>query len=97
MYRGKRRTFLIRRPGGRGMIIHRFGPAGGDTEVWYQLVPRVRIRPELEFVETARRTVKARWAGEFARAWHETVMSAGPGRVGPRRRLLTQCLIRSMK
>lgn len=84
VYRGKRNTFLVRRPGGRGMIIHRFGPAPSDTEVWYQFVPRVRIRPELEFVETARKTVKRHWEAEFTRAWTEAVLSAGPGRIGPR-------------
>ena len=94
--RGKQNTFLIRRPGGKGTIFQRqtttatSGRSGGSIRetgivALYQLVPRVQIKPELEFIETARKVVRDRWPAEFARAWHETVLSASPGRAGPRR------------
>lgn len=68
--RGRRGTFLIRRATGRGTIFQR----DGDTVVaLYQLVPQVRIEPELEFVKTAERVVEERWAENFTRAFDRAI------------------------
>ena len=80
VFRGKQGAFLIRRPGGRGTIFRR---VGADVFALYQLVPRVRINPELKFVDTARRVVMTRWATEFTRAFDQAMASATPGRIGP--------------
>ncbi len=80
VYRGNQGAFMIRRPGGRGTIFRR---VGRDVFAMYQLVPRVRIDPELKFVETARRVVRSRWEAEFTRAFDQAMATATPGKIGP--------------
>lgn len=73
VYRGGRRTFLIRRPGGRGTIFLR------DDEglvPLYQLVPLVRIRPELEFVRHGKAAVATQWAPNFTAAFDRAMRTA---------------------
>lgn len=74
VYQGKKRTFLIRRPGGRGTIFQR--QRGGDVVPLYQLVPRVSLPPDLEFVETATKTVNREWDEQFARAFDSAIKTA---------------------
>lgn len=69
VFRGKR-AFLIRKPGGRGTIFMR---EGGEIKPLYQLVPRVRIDPDLEFVGTAEKTVDKRWQANFTRAFDRAI------------------------
>lgn len=60
---GEKNTLLIRYPGAsRGTIYLR---KGDDLVTLYQLVPRVKIDPELNFESTARRTIQERWAVNF--------------------------------
>lgn len=81
VFRGKHSTFMIRQPGGRGTIFRR---VGGDVFALYQLVPRVKINPELKFVATARRVVMTRWATEFTRAFDQAIATSIPGKIGPK-------------
>ena len=60
---GEKNTLLIRYPGAaRGTIYRR---VGDELVTLYQLVPRVKIEPDLRFVDTARDTIQARWAVNF--------------------------------
>lgn len=60
---GEKGALLIRQPGAtRGTIFLR---KGNDLVILYQLVPRVKIDPELDFVATAERTIRDRWAVNF--------------------------------
>lgn len=74
VFRGNKRTFLVRRPGGRGTIFQR--KRGGDVVPLYQLVPRVSLPPDLEFVETATKTVAREWDDQFARAFDFAIRTA---------------------
>lgn len=89
VYRGKEGTFLVRRPGGRGTILQRVGddvqyhanlPTG--VRALYQLVPRVRIQPVLEFEGTARDTVERVWARNFTRAFDRATRNMGGRAIG---------------
>lgn len=73
VYRGARGTFIIRRPGGRGTIFRRHR---GEIVPLYQLVPYVRITPELEFIETAERVVAEKWADNFVDAFDRAIRTA---------------------
>lgn len=73
VFRGAKRTFLIRRPGGRGTIFRRHG---GEVVPLYQLVPRVSITPELEFIDTAERVVGEKWAPNFVEAFDRAIRTA---------------------
>ena len=73
VYRGGRGTFLVRKPGGRGTIFMR---DGDELRALYQLVPRVKIRPELEFVKTATATVKSQWTPNFRAAFDRAIRTA---------------------
>lgn len=74
VWKGKKRTVLIRKPGGRGWIFQR-QPAEGLT-LLYTLVPRVRITPELHFHRIARRTVDANYPRHFAREFNKAIRTA---------------------
>lgn len=82
VYKGARGTFLIRRPGGKGVILQRHGgmaaTTGHDPNVrpLYFLVPYVRITPELEFVETAKKTIERRWPENFREAFDRALRTA---------------------
>jgi hypothetical protein len=73
VFTGARRTFLIRRPGGRGTIFQRT-PDG--VRALYQLVPSVGIEPELQFVRNASRTVDDRWRANFLDAFDRAIRTA---------------------
>src|SRR5690606_24052326 len=84
VYEGNRRTVMIRRPDGRGVILQRVGRGGRRTvagrdpnlRVLWRFAPAVTIDDRLEFVETVTRTVKERWPKEFASAFREAVSTA---------------------
>ena len=70
---GERGTLLIRRPGGKGTIFLRDGDV---LRPLYQLVPRVKIDPNLEFIETAERVVPEKWPENFVRAFDRAIRTA---------------------
>lgn len=74
VYRGTKGSFIVRRPGGRGTIFRR--ERSGAVVVLYQLVPRVRIDPELEFIDTAKRVVNERWEPNFLDAFDFAIRTA---------------------
>ena len=72
--RGRRGTFLVRKPSGRGTLFQR---TDKDTVVpLYQLVPQVGIEPDLRFVDNAEREINARWASHFTRSFEQAVRTA---------------------
>ena len=73
VYRGKKKTFLVRKPGGKGTIFER---DGAELLPLYQLVPRVRISPDLQFVDTANKTVNAEWVNQFGIAFDRATKTA---------------------
>lgn len=75
--RGKKRTFLIREPGGRGAIFQRFGRRGSsDVRVLFVFAPRADIDPELEFHANAVRVVRGRFPREFRDAFDRAIRTA---------------------
>jgi len=66
-------AFVTRTPSGTGTIFMR---SGGEVKALYQLVPRVRIRPELDFEVTARRTVGGRWVRNWTVAFDRAMRTA---------------------
>ena len=62
------------RDGARGTIFRR--KRGEPSVPLYQLVPMVRLSPELEFRETATRTVNAVFADNFTRAFDRAIRTA---------------------
>ncbi len=73
VYLGAKHTLLIRKPGGRGTIFRR---VNGELVPLYQLVPSVRIDPELRFHEIARETVTKRWEANFTKAFDSAMRTA---------------------
>lgn len=79
VFRGKKDTVLIRRPGGRGTLFQADPSWSGKVpglKPLYQLVPRVRIEPELEFVRTAKKTVDERWQANFTESFDQAIRTA---------------------
>lgn len=75
--RGKKRTFAVREPGGRGFIAQRIGRRGsGKTRLLFVFEPEVPIRPELHFHRNAQRTVSTRFPSNFATAFDKAVRGA---------------------
>lgn len=73
VYRGRKRTLLIRRPGGRGTIFQR---TDEGLVPLYQLVPVVRIRPELRFIENAGQAIDREWVRQFTAAFDRATRTA---------------------
>lgn len=69
------RTFI--RPSRSGFTIFFDERAhGGKVVPLYQLVPRVKIEPELHFVRNAGTTIRDRWAVNFTRSFDSAAMGA---------------------
>lgn len=71
-FRGGFRAF-VRRKGNKGTI---FFVEGEKIVPLYQLVPRVRIEPDLQFIDTANQVVSDRWQGEFVSAFDRATLTA---------------------
>lgn len=74
--RGAERTFLIKKPGGRGTIFQRYGPQRSDVRVLYQLVPSVDLDQRLKFVETVSRAASSTFDTAFAERFQKAVRTA---------------------
>lgn len=77
--RGARSTYLVRSSSGRGTIFRyvpgRRGRDGPGIPLYF-LVPRVTIDPNLEFVDTAQKTINERWVPNFTRAFDFALRTA---------------------
>jgi len=74
---GDRNTIMIKKPGGRGVILRRVGRGkNARARVLYVLQPRVRIKALLRFEQTTVRVVSKNFAGNFAAAWQEAIATA---------------------
>lgn len=74
---GKRRTVLIRQPGGRGVILQRVGRGrASELRALYVFRPHVPIDQLLEFEETAFRVVRERWSENFEAAFARAIATA---------------------
>lgn len=74
---GDRRTIMIKKQGGRGVILQRIGRGkNARVKVLYSFRPKVRIKPVLQFEQTALRVVTKKFAGNFELAWQEAIATA---------------------
>lgn len=78
--KGDKRTFLIRKPGGRGVILQRVGSgARAAMRVLFAFLPRAPLKPRLKFEETVVRTVRAEAPKQFRAALAKAMRTARPG------------------
>ncbi len=75
--KGDKRTFLIRKPGGRGVILQRTGRGKrAGVRVLFFFRPSVRIDRRLRFHDTAVKTVQDTFNRNFGRAFAEAIRTA---------------------
>lgn len=70
---GDNHTVAFFKPGGKGGIFQR---DGGKLIPLYFFVPRVRIRPNLNFEQNVTRTVQQGWSAHFTRRFDDAVRHA---------------------
>ena len=81
IFKGRRRTFMIRESGGRGLVFRRTGP--GDTgsfqgtKLLWVLTPEGDIQPSLDFAKNARKIVEDVFDEEFSKAFDRAIRTAG--------------------
>lgn len=77
IYKGRKRTFMIRHADGSGAVLQRVGPGKSGTfagtQVLYRLKKSVPIAPRLEFFRTMRRVVEQKFAANYRRAFRRAV------------------------
>lgn len=73
VYQGDKGTLMIRRPGGKGVILRRT-PQG--LIALYFLVPLVRIKPELEFGANAQKVFDEHFTVYYVKAFDEAARTA---------------------
>jgi len=80
VYKGRKRTFMIRRADGSGAVLQRIGPGRSGTfagtRVLYRLKKSVPIAPRLEFFRTMRRVVEQKFAANYRRAFRRAAKTA---------------------
>jgi hypothetical protein len=77
VFRGRLRTFMIRRPDGSGVILQRIGRGRSDVRTLFILEPGgVEIDARLQFHENAVETVDRVAAANMAKAWDEVLRTA---------------------
>lgn len=82
IFKGRRRTFMIRESGGRGLVFRREGPGEWGsfegTKLLWVLTPEGDIRPSLDFASNAHHIVDRVFDGEFSKAFDRALRSATP-------------------
>lgn len=74
---GDKRTFLIRKPGGRGVIFQWFGRRGsGQTRTLFMMIPSAKVDPRLHFEDTAKDVVRRRFEENFEREFDRAIRTA---------------------
>ena len=77
VFRGKKRTFMIRRPDGTGAIFQRFGRRRATRlRMLFSFTPKAKIEPMLEFEVTAQAVFQENFARNFEAAFDRAVLSA---------------------
>ena len=89
VWKGRRRTFMIRYHGGGGVIYQRTGPRGGggsrsvgsqgrdrNLKVLFRLVEFARLEDRLQFVDTGQETVRKKFDANFAAAYERALRTA---------------------
>lgn len=77
VFKGEKRTFMLRRPGGRGAVFRRMGRRGsGRLRHLFSFTPRARIRGVLDFRLNAERTVRDRFAPNFRESFRRAIETA---------------------
>ena len=86
VHRGKKRTFMIRRPDGTGAILQRLGRRGrkripgqrrpGKLRMLFSFTPQAQIEPSLEFELTARTVFERSFASNFEASFDRAVRTA---------------------
>jgi hypothetical protein len=74
---GWKRTFLIKTPSGKTIILQRIGKGRRSiTAAIWLFRPSVRISPDLHFQQTARAVVEAGWAANFTAAFAQAMSTS---------------------
>lgn len=78
VFRGKKRTFMILRPGGRGAIFQRFGRRGSsEVRTIFTFAPSVDISDtRLSFIPNVTRVVRDQFDREFVKAFDLAVRTS---------------------
>lgn len=87
VYEGDKRTFMIKRPGGKGLIVQRVGKGAArssiktgrqlaGTRVLFAFRPSVKIDNRLHLEKNTKSTVRAAWASEFGKAFAKATATA---------------------
>lgn len=77
--RGDRRTFIVKKPDGSGVILQRTGKGkGSQVQALYILVKRARIKPDLNFIPTFARVVDKNSEPFFTRELNKALSTAKP-------------------
>lgn len=92
IYKGRRRTFMIRESGGRGLVFRRTGPGAPGTfqgtELLWVLTPEGEIQPSLKFAKNIRGVVEDVFDKEFSKAFDQALRTAQRGPRGGRSRAI---------
>ena len=77
VHRGKRRTFMIRRPGGTGGIFQRVGRRKSTKlRMLFSFTPQAEVDPTLEFELTAQTVFESTFESNFVASFDRAVRTA---------------------
>lgn len=77
VYRGERRTWMVRTPEGEGAIFQRVGRGPGSSlRMLYSFARSAEIDERLQFEETVERTVDGEWERHFSEAFARAMGTA---------------------
>lgn len=76
VFKGRDRTFLVKRPGGQGAIFQRVGPGPQGIQLLYVLAKRARIPARLQFKQTGLDVIRQRWPREYRAALFRALRTA---------------------
>lgn len=76
-YVGAKKTFMLRKPGGRGVIFQFFGRRRNrKTRTLYTFAPSAKIDPILRFEQTASETIRREFEEHFSREFDRAIRTA---------------------
>jgi len=74
---GKKRTIMIKKSGGRGVVLQRVGRGkNSQLRLLYTFIPQARIDDRLEFEKTVKDVVSRDWEREMRDAFADAVRTA---------------------
>lgn len=76
VFRGRDRTFLVKRAAGEGAIFQRVGPGSRGLVLLYVLTKQARIPAHLAFKDTGLAVIRERWVREYRAALFHALRTA---------------------